>query len=125
MVQTTSLFSQLLHEFPGNEFARLVNKHHGERHAKGFTCWVQYRCSSLPCCSVSLPMPTRSVRSANGFACCLGRVVHLGINRGPTKSTLSYANVHRSAAVLEDLFWTMTNRCRAQREPARCAHVMI
>ena len=42
MVQTASLFSQLLHEVPRNEFARLVNRHQGERHAKGFTCWAQF-----------------------------------------------------------------------------------
>ena len=41
MVQTASLFSQLLHEVPRNEFARLVHTHQGERHAKGFTCWAQ------------------------------------------------------------------------------------
>ena len=33
MVQTASLFSQLLHEVPRNEFARLVHTHQGERHA--------------------------------------------------------------------------------------------
>ena len=37
-----------------------------------------------------------------------------GINRGPSKSNLSYANAHRPAAVFEDLFWTMTDRFRAQ-----------
>ena len=42
MVQTASLFSQLLHEVPRNECARLVNRHQGERHAKGFTCWAQF-----------------------------------------------------------------------------------
>ena len=52
MVQTASLFSQLLHEVPRNEFARLVNRHQGERHAKGFTCWAQFTamlfCGSSP-----------------------------------------------------------------------------
>ena len=52
MVQTASLFSQLLHEVPRNEFARLVNRHQGERHAKGFTCWAQFTAMLLsagPC----------------------------------------------------------------------------
>ena len=53
MVQTASLFSQLLHEVPRNEFARLVNRHQGERHAKGFTCWAQFTamlfCQPGPC----------------------------------------------------------------------------
>ena len=41
----------------------------------------------------------------NGLACCLGKLVHLGITRKPTKSNLSYANAHRPAAIFEDLFW--------------------
>jgi len=46
----------------------------------------------------------------NGLACCLGKLVHLGITRKPTKSNLSYANAHRPAAIFEDLFWAMTDR---------------
>jgi len=37
MVKTASLFSQLLEQIPRTEFARIVRKHHGERHARGFT----------------------------------------------------------------------------------------
>ena len=49
----------------------------------------------------------------NGLSCCLGKLVHLGIERKPTKSNLSYANSHRPAAMYEDLFWSMTTRFRA------------
>ena len=62
---------------------------------------------------------TDSLREiCNGLACCVGKLVHLGINRGPSKSNLSYANVHRPA-VFE--FWTMTDRFRAQSQLG-CAH---
>jgi hypothetical protein len=40
----------------------------------------------------------------NGLACCLGKLVHLGIDVAPNKSTLSYANMHRPAELYEDLF---------------------
>lgn len=50
----------------------------------------------------------------NGLACCLGKLAHLGIHRGPSKSNLSYANSHRPAALFEDLFWTLLERFRAQ-----------
>ena len=40
----------------------------------------------------------------NGLACCLGKLVHLGITNAPSQSTLSYANEHRPAALFEDLF---------------------
>ena len=91
MVQTASLFSQLLHEVPRNEFARLVNRHQGERHAKGFTCWAQF--TAMLFCQLAHADSLREI--CNGLACCVGKLVHLGINRGPSKSNLSYANVHR------------------------------
>jgi len=51
----------------------------------------------------------------NGLACCLGRLVHLGITKAPCRSTLSYANEHRPAALFEDLFWTASDRFREQQ----------
>ena len=50
MVQTTSLFSQLLKHFPRAQFQSLVKEHGAERAAKGFTCWTQFVWSN---CSAS------------------------------------------------------------------------
>jgi len=51
----------------------------------------------------------------NGLACCLGRLVHLGIAKAPCRSTLSYANEHRPAALFEELFWATAARFREQQ----------
>jgi Transposase DDE domain/Domain of unknown function (DUF4372) len=51
----------------------------------------------------------------NGLGCCLGRLVHVGIVRAPCRSTLSYANEHRPAALFEDLFFTALARFREQQ----------
>ena len=51
----------------------------------------------------------------NGLGCCLGRLVHVGIARAPCRSTLSYANEHRPAALFEDLFSTALARFREQQ----------
>jgi hypothetical protein len=51
----------------------------------------------------------------NGLGCCLGRLVHVGIVRAPCRSTLSYANEHRPAALFEDLFFTALARSREQQ----------
>ncbi len=48
----------------------------------------------------------------NGLGCCVGKLVHLGITKAPNKSTLSYANEHRSAKLYEDLFYTALARFR-------------
>jgi hypothetical protein len=49
-----------------------------------------------------------------GLACSEGKLVHVGIANAPNKSTLSYANEHRPAALFEDLFYTSLNRFRDQ-----------
>jgi hypothetical protein len=108
MLRSASLFSQLLEQFPRTEFEQLVKKHGAERSAKGFTCWTQF--VSMLFCQLAR---TDSLReTCNGIAGCLGKFVHLGVKKAPNKSTLSYANAHRPAALFEDLFWAALGRFR-------------
>ena len=111
MVQVASLFNQLLQHFPRTEFAALVKKHNAEHAAKGFTCWSQL--VSMLFCQLGRADSLREI--CNGLACCLGRLVHLGITRAPRRSTLAYANEHRPAALFEDLFVTALARFRQQQ----------
>jgi hypothetical protein len=111
MVQVASLFNQLLQHFPRTEFAALVRKHSAERAAKGFTCWTQL--VSMLFCQLGRADSLREI--CNGLACCLGRLVHLGIAKAPRRSTLSYANQHRPAALFEDLFFTALARFRQEQ----------
>jgi hypothetical protein len=59
----------------------------------------------------------------NGLGCCLGRLVHVGIAKAPCRSTLSYANEHRPAALFEDLFFTSLARFRDQQGLGARQHV--
>ena len=111
MVPGVSLFNQLLQHFPRTEFASLVKKHKAEFGAKGFTCWSQF--VAMLFCQLAHADSLRDV--CNGLACSEGKLVHLGISRAPTKSTLSYANMHRPAAFYEDLFYTSLGRFRDQQ----------
>jgi len=112
MVQVASLFNQLLHHFPRLEFAALVKKHKAERAAKGFDCWTQF--VAMLFCQLGHTDSLREI--CNGLSCCLGKLVHLGIARAPNKSTLSYANQHRPAALYQELFYTALERFRAQQQ---------
>src|SRR5262245_45970992 len=111
MVAVASLFNQLLQHFPRTEFAGLVRKHQAERRAKGFTCWTQF--VSMLFCQLAHAGSLRDI--CNGLSCSLGKLVHLGIDRSPNKSTLSYANEKRPAALFEDLFWTALERFRSNQ----------
>ena len=110
MLQAASLFNQLLQHFSRTEFASLVKKHQAERAAKGFTCWTQF--VAMTFCQLAHADSLREI--CNGLACSEGKLVHLGITNAPNKSTLSYANEHRPAALFEDLFYTSLNRFRSQ-----------
>ena len=111
IVQVASLFNQLLQHFPRTEFAAPVKKRDAEHAAKGFTCWTQF--VAMLFCQLERADSLREI--CNGLACCLGRLVHLGIAKAPRRSTLSYANEHRPAALFEDLFWTALARFREQQ----------
>ena len=108
MVKVASLFSQLLHEFPRTEFEQLVRKHKAEHGAKGFQSWTQF--VAMLFCQLARTDSLREI--CNGLSCCLGKLVHLGVEKAPNKSTLSYANEHRPAALFEDLFWSASSRFR-------------
>jgi uncharacterized protein DUF4372/DDE family transposase len=120
MVRVGSLFSQLLREVPHGEFVAAVQKHRAERYAKGFSCWTQ-----LVAMLFAQLAHADSLREiCNGLSCCLGKLVHLGIGRAPRRSTLSYANQHRPAALFEDVFWKTADRFRrrgllASKKPFR------
>jgi hypothetical protein len=111
MIQAASLFNQLLQHFPRAEFAAVVRKHDAERGAKGFTCWAQL--VAMLFCQMAHADSLREI--CNGLACSLGKLVHLGIGVAPNKSTLSYANRHRPAALYEDLFYTALMRFRDEQ----------
>jgi hypothetical protein len=111
MVQAMSLFNQLLRHFPSLEFAALVKKHGAERASKGFSCRTQL--VAMLFCQLAHADSLREI--CNGLACCLGKLVHLGIGVAPNKSTLAYANKHRPAKLYEDLFYTALERFRDEK----------
>jgi len=109
MVRSASLFSQLLQQIPRLEFAQLIQEHQAEKGAKGFTCWTQL--VAMLFCHLGHADSLREI--CHGLACCVGKLVHVGIARPPRRATLSYANAHRPAALFEDLFWRLAARLRA------------
>lgn len=110
MVRSASLFSQLLQHIPRLEMAALVKKHKAEKGAKGFTCWSQL--VAMLFCHLAKADSLREI--CQGLSCCLGKLSHLGLATAPKRSTLSYANQHRPAALYEDLFWSLTRQFRDQ-----------
>ena len=47
-----------------------------------------------------------------GLATALGKLVHLGVRRTPTRFTLAYANAHRPWQLYESVFYDLLHRCQ-------------
>lgn len=111
MVRVASLFSQLLQKIPRDMFDALVQKSRAERYAKGFSSWAH-----LVAMLFSQLAHADSLREiCNGLACCEGKLVHVGLHATPRRSTLSYANNHRPAAMFQDLFFKVLGRFREHK----------
>jgi hypothetical protein len=91
MIQTGSLFSQMLSLFQRSTFARHVRKFKAERHARVFTSWDQF--VAMLFCQLAQARSLREI--SDGLKSCEWRLKHLGLAQEPKRSTLSYANAHR------------------------------
>ena len=101
MVGHSSLFSQVLCVVNRHRFERRVGEYRAERGAKGFSCWSQF--VAMMFCQLAQAKSLREI--SDGLACCEGKLNHLGLEQGPKRSTLSYANAHRPWQLFEQLFY--------------------
>ncbi len=108
MVRHASLFSQVVALFNRQRFYSLVFKHKSEKYSKGFDSWDQF--IAMLFCQLAQAKSLREI--CGGLSCCLGKLRHLGMKNAPNKSTLSYANAHRSWKMFRDLFYDTLDFCR-------------
>jgi len=109
MVSTASLFTQILSLFQRSDFARHVRELKAERHARGFTSWSQF--VAMLFCQLAQARSLREI--SDGLKCCEGKLKHLGLEKEPKRSTLSYANAHRPWELFEKLFYDLLAQCQA------------
>jgi len=109
-----SIFYQLLELFPRWEFRYSVEQHRGERHARGFTCWEQF--VAMLFCQLAQAQSLREI--CGGLACCQGKLLHLGLEKSPKRSTLAYANQHRPWELYKTLFEQLYEKCCGQLQAA-------
>jgi hypothetical protein len=95
-----SLFSQLLDLIPRDKFELLVRQHRAEKGAKGFACWDQF--VAMLFCQLGQAHSLREI--SMGLASALGKLVHLGVQEAPKRSTLAYANEHRPWTLYQAVF---------------------
>ena len=99
----SSIFSQILNLFSRVEFNSYVKKYGNDKHSKGFSSWDHF--VSMLFCQLGSAKSLREI--CFGLKSCMNKSIHLGLMRIPTKSTLSYANKHRSFELYESLFYDL------------------
>lgn len=112
MVAFCSFFQQVLGLFPRGEFAQLVREFGTERHARGFSSWDQF--VSMLFCHLGRAQSLREI--CDGLQSIEGKARHLGIE-APKRSTLAYANEHRSWELFEAVFHRLFERIRSDVMP--------
>lgn len=110
MKSSLSLFAQIVQVIPRTKFARIAHKTGAERHSKGFSSWDQ--CVAMLFCQFAQAKSLREI--SDGLAVTCGKLNHLGLSKAPAKSTLAYANSHRTFELFERLFADLFYLCKSQ-----------
>ena len=105
-----SIFSQLLKLFPRLEFQQAVQQHDAEYHARGFSSWSQF----IAMLFLHLARAQSLREICGGLACSEGKLQHLGLERAPARSSLSYANRQRPWQLFQTLFGLLQGKCHAE-----------
>jgi len=103
MIGRSSLFAQVLGRVSRRDFEAAVRRHGAEKGAKGFCCWDQF--VAMLYAQMAGANSLREI--CGGLASALGKLAHLGMKQAPSRSTLSYANAHRSWRVFESAFYSL------------------
>lgn len=95
-----TLLSQILRLIPRDLVQDQVNTHQTDKHAKGFDTWSHL--ASMLLCHLGKLSSLREV--AGGMRSATGNLVHLGVDKPPKKSNLSYQNKQRDWKVFRDVY---------------------
>ena len=106
MRKNITILGQMLQTFPRYEFAKAVNETKTERHARGFSSWGHF--VSMLFGQLAGQDSLRGIEA--GLASQSQALYHFGI-QPVRRSTLSYANEHRTHELFKKIFERMLSKC--------------
>ncbi len=98
-----TLFSQIISKLDRNSFARLVKEKQTDKHQKGYNSWTHL--VSMLFCQFAKSQSVRDI--SNGLRSATGNLNHLGIQKAPSKSTISYQNKHRTWELFREYYYQL------------------
>lgn len=98
-----TLFSQIISKLDRLKFLKLVKDKSTDKHQKGYNSWTH-----LVAMLFSQFAKSQSIRDiSNGLRSATGNLNHLGIQKAPSKSSISYQNKNRNWELFRDYYYQL------------------
>jgi len=102
MINVT-LFSQIISKLDRLKFLKLVKEKQTDKHQKGYNSWTD-----LVAMLFGQFAKSQSLRDiSNGLRSATGNVNRLGIQKAPSKSSISYQNKNRNWELFHDYYYQL------------------
>lgn len=98
-----TLFSQIISRLDRLVFSKLVESNQTDKHHKGYNSWTHL--VSMLFCQFAKSQSVRDI--SNGLRSATGNLNHLGIQKAPSKSTISYQNKNRNWRLFRDYYYKL------------------
>lgn len=98
-----TLFSQIISKLDRSKFNKLVLGKQTDKHHKGYSSWTHL--IAMLFCQFAKSQSVRDI--SNGLRSATGNLNHLGINKAPSKSSISYQNKNRSHELFRDYYYEL------------------
>ena len=105
-----TLFSQIISQLDRLNFSKLVKEKGTDKHHKGYNSWTHL--VAMLFCQFAKSQSVRDI--SNGLRSATGNLNHLGIDRAPSKSTISYQNKHRNWELFREYYYQLLGRLGQQ-----------
>lgn len=110
-----TLFSQIIKKLDRSSFNKLVQEKQTDKHAKGFDSWTHL--VSMLFCQFAKSQSVRDI--SNGLRSATGNLNHLGVQKAPSKSTVSYQDQRRDWELFRAYYYKLLQTLGQQAYPRR------
>jgi hypothetical protein len=98
-----TLFSQIISRLDRLKFSKLVKEKEADKHQKGYNSWTHL--VAMLFCQFAKSQSVRDI--SNGLRSATGNLNHLGIQKAPSKSSISYQNKHRNWELFREYYYQL------------------
>ena len=98
-----TLFSQIIGKLNRSKFNKLVKEKQTDKHNKGFSSWNHLVAMLL--CQFAKSQSVRNI--SNYLRSATENLNHLGVNKAPSKSFVSYQNKYRLYELFKDYYFSL------------------